>query len=85
LFGVILKTASLPAVSAMVDSLRWFKIGASWGGFESLVTNPDPRDNRSATAWSEPDYLLRLNIGLEAVEDLTADLEQGFARLNAAL
>ncbi|MBI4081824.1 MAG: cystathionine beta-lyase [Candidatus Lambdaproteobacteria bacterium] len=85
LFGVILKTASLPAVAALVDGLRWFKIGASWGGFESLVTNPDPRDNRSATPWAETGTLLRLNIGLEAVEDLTADLEEGFARLNAAL
>ena len=83
LFGVLLRTASERAVSAMVDGLRLFKIGASFGGFESLVVPVRPE--RTARPWREPGFLLRLHVGLEAVEDLIADLEAGFARLETAL
>ncbi|HLN11829.1 MAG TPA: hypothetical protein VK587_01485, partial [bacterium] len=34
---------------------------------------------------TEPGTLIRLHVGLEAVEDLIADLDAGFARLHAAL
>ena len=84
LFGVLLETASAPAVAAMVDGLRLFKIGASFGGFESLVIPARPPAARAARPWREPGFLLRLHVGLEAVEDLIADLEDGFARLHAA-
>ena len=50
--------------------------------FESLVALPDPE--RTVRPWTEPGVLLRFHVGLEAVEDLIADLEDGFARLNAA-
>jgi cystathionine beta-lyase len=83
LFGVLLRTSSERAVAAMVDGLRLFKIGASFGGFESLVVPVRPE--RSARSWREPGFLLRLHVGLEAVEDLIADLEAGLARLGAAL
>ena len=83
LFGVLLRTASEKAVAAMVDELRLFKIGASFGGFESLIVPVRPE--RTARPWREPGFLLRLHVGLEAVEDLIADLEAGFARLGAAL
>jgi cystathionine beta-lyase len=39
---------------------------------------------RTARPWSEPGFLLRLHVGLEAVDDLIADLEAGFARLATA-
>jgi len=39
---------------------------------------------RTATTWAEPGPLLRLHVGLEDPADLIADLEQGFARLEAA-
>jgi cystathionine beta-lyase len=83
LFGVLLRTGSERPVAAMVDGLRLFKIGASFGGFESLVVPVRPE--RTAQPWREPGFLLRLHVGLEAVEDLIADLEAGFARLEAAL
>jgi cystathionine beta-lyase len=83
LFGVLLRTESDVAVAAMVDHLRLFKIGASFGGFESLIVPARPE--RTARPWREPGFLLRLHVGLEAVEDLIADLEEGFARLGAAL
>jgi cystathionine beta-lyase len=83
LFGVLLRTGSESAVAAMVDHLRLFKIGASFGGFESLIVPARPV--RTARPWQETGFLLRLHVGLEAVEDLIADLETGFARLGAAL
>lgn len=83
LFGVLLRTGSESAVAAMVDDLRLFKIGASFGGFESLVVPVRP--DRTVRPWREPGFLLRLHVGLETVEDLIADLEAGLARLGAAL
>jgi cystathionine beta-lyase len=83
LFGVLLRTRSERAVAAMVDELRLFRIGASFGGFESLIVPARPQ--RTARPWREPGFLLRLHVGLEAVEDLIADLEAGFVRLRSAL
>jgi cystathionine beta-lyase len=83
LFGVLLVTRSEKAVAAMVDGLRLFKIGASFGGFESLVVPARPE--RTVAPWRESGFLLRLHVGLEAVEDLVADLDAGLARLGAAL
>jgi cystathionine beta-lyase len=79
LFSVLLRTDSMDAVSRMVDGLRLFKIGASFGGFESLVALPAPE--RSVRPWTERGILLRLHVGLEAVDDLIADLHDGFIRL----
>jgi cystathionine beta-lyase len=81
LFGVILKPHARAAVEAMVDGLDLFSIGASWGGFESLVTFPDPTPLRTATRWPGTGPLLRFHIGLEEPADLIADLERGFIRL----
>ncbi|MEE8396309.1 MAG: cystathionine beta-lyase [bacterium] len=85
LFGVVLHTASEAAVAAMIDELRWFKIGSSWGGYESLITPALLGVRRTAVPWSEEGYLLRISVGLEAVEDLIADLDAGLERLNRAL
>jgi cystathionine beta-lyase len=81
LFGVVLRSTSLEAVSRMVDGFQLFKIGASFGGYESLVTLPAPV--RAVRPWTEPGTLLRLHVGLEAVDDLIADLRDGLARLTA--
>ena len=85
LFGVVLRTDSERAVAAMVDGLALFRIGASWGGFESLIVPAQPGIQRTAVPWGEGGYLVRINVGLEAVDDLIADLEAGLARLNQAL
>lgn len=83
LFGIVLRTNSDHAVAAMLDGLALFKIGASFGGFESLILPARPE--RTARPRDEQGTLIRLHVGLEAVEDLIADLEAGFSRLNAAL
>jgi len=60
----------------MVDALEHFGIGFSWGGFESLALPIDPERTRTATSWSAPGKVVRLQIGLEDPADLIADLEQ---------
>jgi cystathionine beta-lyase len=84
LFSIVLKPVPEPAVHAFIDALTLFGIGASWGGFESLVIPFDCDDVRSATTWSPGGPAVRFHIGLEDVDDLIADLERGFAALAAA-
>lgn len=81
LFGFTLKGADEAARTRFIDALTLFGIGFSWGGYESLVVPSDPAKIRTATAWSDPDALVRLSIGLEDPADLIADLERGFAAL----
>ncbi|MDB5511282.1 MAG: cystathionine beta-lyase [Enterovirga sp.] len=83
LFSVVLKPASPAALAAMLDGLELFGIGASWGGFESLVLPFDPAAYRTATTWQAEGPALRFHIGLEDLDDLRTDLEAGFARLRA--
>ncbi len=59
-------------------------MGASWGGYESLILPGNPAAIRSATSWTEPGTLLRIHAGLENIEDLIADLAAGFDRLATA-
>lgn len=84
LFSIVLKPCTKAAVAALVDGLEHFSIGASFGGYESLVLPFDPVPYRSATTWPSSGPCLRFHIGLEDVDDLTADLDQAFARLRAA-
>ena len=84
LFSVVLHPASRTQVAAFVDHLRYFGMGYSWGGYESLVIPFDPRAYRTATKWDRPGPCLRFHIGLEDPADLIADLAAGFDRLNAA-
>jgi len=81
LFGVVLKPVADDAVADMIDELKIFGIGSSWGGFESLCIRANPAKGRTATKWSPGGPLIRLHIGLEDTADLIADLERGFAKL----
>jgi cystathionine beta-lyase len=84
LFSIVLKPVPQRAVDAMLDTVKLFGMGYSWGGFESLVIPFDCNDYRTATKWAPAGPTLRLHIGLENVEDLKADLDRGFAALKAA-
>jgi len=83
LFAVVLHPRPDSAVAVLVDSLKLFGIGSSWGGFESLVTVVHADTLRTATRWNPGGPALRLHVGLEDPDDLIADLEQGFAELRA--
>lgn len=84
LFSVVLKPVPEEALAAFLDGLKLFGMGYSWGGYESLVIPFDPTSYRTATRWHGPGPALRFHIGLEAVEDLIADLSAAFARMRAA-
>ena len=81
LFSIVLEPCPRAAVAAMLDGLTLFGLGFSWGGFESLVVPFNCATYRTATSWTTGGQALRFSIGLEDVDDLTADLDSGFARL----
>jgi cystathionine beta-lyase len=84
LFSIVLKPAPQKSVDAMLDTVKLFGMGYSWGGFESLVIPFDCATYRTASKWAPGGPTLRLHIGLENVEDLKADLARGFDAFNAA-
>lgn len=81
LFGVVLNELSMDKVAAMLDGLELFAMGASWGGYESLIIPTEPAKARSATQWSPSGPSLRIHVGLEDPDDLIEDLDKGFGRL----
>ena len=83
LFGVVLQPTDAASVARMLDGMRLFGMGWSWGGFESLIIPTWPERSRTATTWSPGGPCLRLAIGLEDPQDLIEDLDDGFRRLRA--
>lgn len=83
LFAIVLKPVRKEAVAAMIEGLELFGMGASWGGFESLVLPFNATPYRTATRWEAEGPCVRIHIGLEDVHDLKVDLDAGFARLRA--
>jgi cysteine-S-conjugate beta-lyase len=81
LFGVVLEPVDPARVARMLDGMRLFGLGWSWGGFESLIIPTWPERSRTATAWNPGGPSLRLQIGLEDPQDLLEDLEDGLTRL----
>lgn len=78
-----------PQVRAFVAQLRCFSLAESLGGVESLIAHPASMTHAGMAPEARAragitDTLLRLSIGIEAVEDLIADLDAGFARARNA-
>ncbi len=78
--------ASLDATRRFVSERRFFKLGESLGGVKSLVCHPPtmthaaiPPADRRALGLS--DALVRLSVGIEHVEDLIEDLDEGLRAL----
>lgn len=85
LFSVVFHERFAPAqVDAFCDALKLFKLGYSWGGPISLVVPYDIPSMRSAGSWPHKGVLVRFSVGLEAPEDLQADLAQALAALQRA-
>jgi cystathionine beta-lyase len=86
LFSFTLKQTSNKAIAAMIDGMTHFKMGFSWGGFESLILPVDSSiTRRKIRPWSENKNMMRLHIGLEDPQDLIHDLSQGLLRFKEAL
>jgi cystathionine beta-lyase len=79
LLGFLLKPGySIQQAEQMINQLQLFGLGASWGGFESLVIGSDPTSYRSKVSWNKPGALIRLHIGFENILDLQSDLARAF-------
>mgnify|MGYP001217581925 FL=1 len=83
LFSFILNGGNEASRAALIDGLAHFGIGYSWGGYESLALPVDPEKYRSVTKWEAEGPVVRLQIGLEDVDDLIEDLRAGLARFVA--
>lgn len=81
LFSIELEACGEDAYARFIESLQLFGLGASWGGFESLVLPAIPQARRGLHPQPHEGRLVRLHIGLEDPTDLIADLEQALARL----
>lgn len=83
IFSVVLAGGGTAKSHAFLDALEIFGLGFSWGGFESLAVPVFLGDRKIAKGLYEGP-LIRLQIGLEDVEDLKADISAGLAAANAA-
>ena len=80
LLSLELRDSSFEAVSRFVDALRVFRIGVSWGGYESLVSSPVRADNADRLAADGlPPGLVRLSVGLEGARVQLDDLDRALA------
>jgi cystathionine beta-lyase len=88
LFSFELKTDNIKEIKKFVNFLRIFRLGVSWGGYESLVVPiaalmKNGKPNKTQKALGLSPYLIRLSVGLEDVEDLISDLEQALSQVNS--
>ncbi|EFH34618.1 cystathionine beta-lyase [Brucella abortus bv. 5 str. B3196] len=80
IFSFVLAKGGHAQASAFLNALEIFGLGYSWGGYQSLALEVKLGDRTV----SKNDYagaVIRLQIGLEDVPDLIADLERGFAAI----
>lgn len=92
-FGAMLSfelADGVDGVRAFVESVRLFTLAESLGGIESLVAHPTTMTHASMSEHARraagiTDGLLRLSVGLEAEDDLLADLEQALVAMRTAV
>ena len=71
---------SVEQAKEVAQRLKIFKIGVSWGGFESLVCMPHARQDAESCRFLGADQnVLRIHCGLEGAEVLKADLENALS------
>ena len=83
IFSIALDGGGQKQAHAFLDALEIFGLGYSWGGYESLAVHVSLAD-RTVAKGDYPGPILRLQIGLEDVEDLKADIARGLAAARAA-
>lgn len=66
------------AAQRVTSGRRWFTHAVSLGGVDSLIQHPASLTHRPVAPEAQPGAgIVRLSIGLEGVDDLWADLEDG--------
>jgi len=81
-----LKNDTQEAATAFVTSTEFFKLAESLGGIKSLLCHPAQMTHKSIPTERRrqggvADSLIRLSVGLEEAEDLVADLEKAFRKI----
>ena len=82
LFSFDLVSGGYQEVSTFLNNLTRFKIGVSWGGFESLAISPNRGKNENQL--SEIGFstsMIRLSVGLENSQQLIADIDQALSKV----
>jgi cystathionine gamma-synthase len=90
-FGAMLSfelRGGVPSVCAFLEGLKAFSLAESLGGVESLVAHPASMTHAAMDAEAQraagiSESLLRLSVGIEAIEDLLQDLRAGLDRATA--
>ncbi len=72
LFSFALEEQGRAATHRLLNRLKLFRIGVSWGGYESLAVG----GTLFGVAGDRPEWLIRLHVGLESKRDLIADIQQ---------
>ncbi|TPK38446.1 cystathionine beta-lyase [Mesorhizobium sp. B2-5-3] len=83
IFSIVLAGGGQKQQHAFLDALRIFGLGYSWGGYESLAV-PVWLGDRVVAKGPYEGPLIRLQIGLEDVEDLMTDILRGLTAAAAA-
>ena len=78
LFGITLKNTKKSLVNKMLNNLKLFNMGYSWGGYESLILPIEPEKLRDTYKWKNDCGTLRIHVGLEDPADLINDLKDNF-------
>jgi len=76
IFSVVLAGGGQKQAHAFLDALQIFGLGFSWGGYESLAV-PVSLGDRTIAKGPYEGPVIRLQIGLEDVKDLKADIQRG--------
>ncbi len=77
-----LKTKKTEDIVNFVDHLNIFKIGVSWGGFESLVCTPMlMKTEEEAQSCGCGRGIIRIHCGLEGSELLIGDIKQALEKM----
>jgi cystathionine gamma-lyase len=91
-FGAMLSfevAGGAQSAKRLAESTRLFQLAVSLGAVESLIEQPASMshasyDRADRLAHGITDGLVRLSVGLEAVEDLQEDLKQALGRIGVA-
>ena len=83
-FAVILKETNPDKINTCLNAFKLFKMGFSWGGYESLIFPEQPTAARTVNPWNPDDgFILRIHAGLEDIDELHADLENALNQLSS--
>jgi cysteine-S-conjugate beta-lyase len=78
IFSAVLDGGGKEQAHAFLNALKVFGLGYSWGGYESLAVHV-PLADRTIAKGDYAGPIVRLQIGLENVEDLMEDIARGLA------